>query len=64
MSSISQSVVAPVPRLAVSVKEFCQSVGIGRTKFYQLVRDDLIKTIQVGRRRLVSTSELHRFIAG
>src|SRR5262245_38503126 len=31
--------------LAYRVKTFCASVGLGRTKFYELVRDGKIKTI-------------------
>ena len=40
-------------RLAFQVKPFCKSIGISRTKFYELVRNGKIKTIVIGGRRLV-----------
>jgi len=47
-------------RLAFRVQSFCQSIGIGRTKFYELVRDGKIKTIVIGGRRLVPAEEAQR----
>jgi excisionase family DNA binding protein len=49
-------------RLAFRVKSFCKSIGIGRTKFYELVRDGKIKTVVIGGRRLVPADEAQRLI--
>ena len=47
-------------RLAFRVQPFCRSIGIGRTKFYELVRDGKIRTISIGGRRLVPAAEAER----
>lgn len=49
-------------RLAFRVRPFCESIGIGRTKFYELVRDGKIKTVVIGGRRLVPASEAKRLL--
>jgi excisionase family DNA binding protein len=49
-------------RLAFRVRCFCESVGIGRTKFYELVRDGKIKTVIIGGRRLVPADEAQRLV--
>jgi excisionase family DNA binding protein len=49
-------------RLAYRVKTFCASVGLGRTKFYELVRDGKIKTVVIGGRRLVPADEAQRLV--
>jgi hypothetical protein len=47
-------------RLAWSVNSFCRAIGISRTKFYQLKKTNQIRTISIGRRRLVPDSEVKR----
>ena len=49
-------------KLLFSVKEFCEIVGIGRTTFYQEVKAGRIKAKKMGRRTLITKSELERFI--
>ena len=44
-------------RVAESVKEFCESVGIGKTFFYAEVKAGRIKTLKAGRKTLVLVSE-------
>jgi excisionase family DNA binding protein len=46
--------------LAYRVAHFCKSIGLGRTKFYELVRDGKIRTIVIGGRRLVPAVEAQR----
>jgi excisionase family DNA binding protein len=48
--------------LAYSVNEFCTSVGVGRTKFYELVRDGQIRTVTLGNRRLIPATEINRLL--
>ena len=48
--------------LAFRVRPFCKSIGIGRTKFYELVRDGKIKTVVIGGRRLVPAYEAQRLV--
>lgn len=48
--------------LAYRVQPFCKSVGIGKTKFYELMRDRKIKTILIGGRRLIPAEEAQRLV--
>lgn len=57
----SKSDVADTP-LAYRVKHFCKSVGLGKTKFYQLMRDGKIKTVVIGGRRLIPADEAQRLV--
>jgi excisionase family DNA binding protein len=49
--------------LAVPVKTARALLGIGNTKFYELVNDRTIETISLGRRRLVIYASLERLVA-
>jgi excisionase family DNA binding protein len=48
--------------IAYRVKTFCNSIGLGRTKFYELVRDGKIRTVVIGGRRLVPADEAQRLV--
>jgi excisionase family DNA binding protein len=50
------------PPLAYRVASFCKSVGIGRTKFYELVRQGKIRTVVIGGRRLIPADEVERLL--
>lgn len=46
---------AGVPaRLTISMKEFCQLSGIGKSKAWQLIRDGQLAVTRIGRRTLIS----------
>jgi predicted site-specific integrase-resolvase len=49
-------------RLAWQVNVFCRALGISRTSFYELVKQDKIKTIVMAGRRLVPDSEARRLL--
>ena len=40
-------------RLAVTIDDACEITGLGRTKIYELIRDQKLKAVAIGRRRLV-----------
>jgi excisionase family DNA binding protein len=42
-----------VPKLALSIKEFCQSANIGSTKAYELIGQGKLRTRKVGRHRII-----------
>ena len=44
--------------VALSIKEACKLSSLGRTKFYQLIKDNVIKARKVGRRTIVLRIEL------
>jgi|HubBroStandDraft_4_1064222.scaffolds.fasta_scaffold312174_2 excisionase family DNA binding protein len=49
--------------LAVSVKTACKLTNIGNTKMWTLIKAGRIRTVSVGRRRLVIYSSLEEFLA-
>ncbi len=49
-------------RLAFRVQSFCKSIGIGRTKFYELMAAGKIKTVVIGGRRLIPADEAQRLV--
>ncbi|MGA9795718.1 MAG: helix-turn-helix domain-containing protein [Rhizomicrobium sp.] len=49
-------------RPTCTIKEACKAAGMGRTKFYKLINGGELKTISVGRRRLVQVPSLLKFL--
>ena len=47
-----------ISKVTLSVTEFCQTAGIGRSLFYEQVRAGRIRVLKVGRRTLVRAAEL------
>jgi DNA-binding transcriptional MerR regulator len=54
--------VAPVERLAFTIKEACQALGISRTALWRLEKRGLIKPSRALRTRLYPRAELLRFL--
>lgn len=52
----------PTP-LTVRVETAMRMLGLGRTKFYELIGTGEIETIKVGKSRLVVFESLQRFVA-
>jgi excisionase family DNA binding protein len=51
-------------KLAYSVEEACQALGIGRALTYELIMSGRLHSIKVGARRLIPASALQEFLAG
>jgi hypothetical protein len=49
------------PRFALSPEEAAESISLSRSQFYEVVLPEL-RTILVGRRRLVPVAELERWV--
>lgn len=47
----------------LSVKQACKALSIGKTSFYKLIGNGQLTAIRLGRRTLVISSELERFLA-
>lgn len=45
-----------------TIPEACEALRIGRNTMYKIIAKDEIKTVKIGRKRLVSQHELSRFI--
>jgi excisionase family DNA binding protein len=52
----------PEEKFAVTVREAAKLLSIGLRKMEQLVREKQIRTVLVGRRRVVPVEELKRFL--
>jgi excisionase family DNA binding protein len=50
-------------KIALSVREACNCLSIGRTTFYELLRAGQLHVVKVGAKTLVPRDELVRFIA-
>ena len=46
-----------------TINPACKRVGLGRTKFYELIGRGEIKVIKVGSRTLIPESELQRWLS-
>ena len=51
------------PRL-LSIHQACQILGLSRTSVYSLLASDQIRSVTVGRRRLVPREAIDEYIAG
>lgn len=49
-------------RPTCTIKEACKAAGIGRSKFYELIRGGELRITSVGRRRLVQVPSLLKFL--
>jgi excisionase family DNA binding protein len=49
-------------RPTCTVAEACNAIGLGKTKFYELMGKGAVETIRVGRRRLVRVPSLLQFL--
>jgi len=48
----------PTAPLMVTVPEACRLTGLGRTKIFELVKEAKLKSVAVGRRRLIAYASL------
>jgi excisionase family DNA binding protein len=53
---------ASLPPLTVTVKQALALLNIGNTKMYELIGNGTVKTVQIGRRRLIVFTSLSRLV--
>ena len=46
----------------INIEEACRRLNIGRWSIYQLINKNVIKTVKIGTRRLISTKTLNDYI--
>ena len=51
------------PKLAYTIAEACHSVGIGRSKLYQLIGQGRLQTRKIGSRTLIPAESLRALLA-
>lgn len=49
------------PRLMLSVSDAARSLGIGRSKLYELLSDRRVESVKIGSRRLIPITAIERF---
>ncbi len=49
-------------QITMSVDETMAALSIGRTMVYELIRDNAIRTVKIGKKRLVIVSSIHDYI--
>lgn len=50
-------------RITISVDEAMSATGIGKTMLYELLNDGSLRSIKLGKRRLIIVESLHELIA-
>lgn len=53
-----------MPSQLFSIEEAARRCGIGRAKFCTLIADGSIRSVKIGKRRLISDTAISEFIAG
>lgn len=48
--------------LTISVSDFCQITGLGRTKAFALIREGRLDVAKIGRRTLITTDSVSALI--
>ncbi len=48
--------------MLLTISEACETIRIGRTKFYQFLNSGDIKAVKIGKKTLIPVSELENFI--
>lgn len=51
-----------LPRL-LAIKQAIYELGISRTALYELIKDGKLKTVNIGRRRLVPVEAIEKLVA-
>ncbi len=52
----------PLPKLAYSVTEFCELVGLGRTGAFREIRERRLRAVKAGRRTLIPAAEIKAWL--
>lgn len=54
---------AELPKLALSIPEFCSVVGIGRSRAYEEIKAGRLRIVKCGRRTLISRDAINEWLA-
>jgi excisionase family DNA binding protein len=59
----TEPLATPVTPLLYSVHGAARVLGLGRSKVYELIRTGTLRTVKIGRRRLVPAEALSAYVA-
>jgi len=62
MSRNTSPSLTPDRRLGYGPDESAKVIGLGRTKFFELIRAKKVRSVLIGRRRIIPTEELERLM--
>ena len=51
-----------VPKLALNLEESARAIGVARNTMRELIDSGRVRAVRAGRRVLIATSELERFL--
>ncbi len=51
-----------LPKLALSIPEFCRAAGIGRSRAYEEIRAGRLRIVKCGRRTLIPAGALQQWL--
>ena len=51
-----------LPRLLVTVTEFCQATMLGRSTVFALLREGKVASVLIGRSRRIPVQEMHDYV--
>jgi excisionase family DNA binding protein len=60
---MEQNIINDIDIRLISVREACKRLGIGNWAIYQQISKKALKTVKIGKRRLVSLNALNEFIS-
>ena len=52
------------PKLAYSINEACDATSLGRSTIYSLIKNQRLKVVSVGSRRVIPEGSLRSFLSG
>lgn len=52
-----------IPVLALSIRDACAAIGVGRTKLYSLINDGQLEARALGGRTVIPAESLERLVA-
>ncbi|MFO1128370.1 MAG: helix-turn-helix domain-containing protein [Rhodospirillales bacterium] len=51
-----------LPRRGYSIPEFGAVIGVGRTRLYEMIKSGELRTVKLGKRRIIPASEIDRLL--
>lgn len=55
---------SPTPKLAYSIAETCEALGLGKTTIYRLISEKQLANLRIGARRLVTATSINALLEG
>ncbi len=61
--AVSRERVLPSEKLLFTVDQACAALCMGRTRFYEEVREKRLRVVKSGKRTLVTREEIHSYVS-